>query len=463
MRGRSRRSPLVALTAALLTVLAFSGVASAHGAVGGGIEAPIPLRLLYAGAGGTVAVTAGWLAVGERTGKTEAGAPSFRIPFWFAQALRNVGRTLGLCAFVAVLLWGVVGQQIQSENVATVLFWPVWLKGLGLVAAVAGSPWRLLSPWRTVYLGLARLEGEPPAVFGAYPERLGEWPAVVGFALLVGITENLTLLPRSPRLTAALVAAYALVMIVGALACGPTWLYRADALSVLYRLLGRVAPLSVSAEDHGYRLSLRAPWQACTRPVADTSTAAFVVLVLYTVSFDGLTNTRAFREVLASMPTDLGPTPAGVALYLVGFALFLGSYWVAVALVDRLGDGETTTHTATRGTAIVFAASLLPIAAAYEVAHTYPFVLRNLGVLTELATGGVLAPNPVAGVPLSVFWGSQVLLVVAGHLVAVVAAHTVAIESYGRRGGRRAHVPLVVVMVGYTVLSLWIISQPVVN
>ncbi|MBV0925084.1 hypothetical protein KTS45_12845 [Halomicroarcula limicola] len=463
MRGRSRRSPLVAPTATVLAVLAFSGVASAHGAVGGGIEAPIPLWLLYAGAGGTVAVTAGWLAVGERTGGLSADAPSLSVPFWLSQALGNVGRALGLAALLAVLLSGVLGQQIQSENVATVLFWPVWLKGLGLVAVVAGSPWRVLSPWRTIYLGLARLEGEPPAVLGAYPERLGDWPAVVGFALVVGITENLTLLPRSPRLTAALVAGYALIMLVGALAYGPTWLRRADALAVLYRLLGRVAPLAVAREGGGYRLSLRAPWRACTRPVTDTSTAAFVVLALYTVSFDGLTNTRAFRSLLASMPTDLGPTPAAVVLYLAGFALFLGSYRVAVAPVGRLGDGDPGTHTAIDGPATVFAASLLPIAAAYEVAHTYPFVLRNLGVLAALLTDGIIAPDPVAGLPLSVFWGSQVGLVVAGHLVAVVAAHAVAVEAYGRRGGRRAHAPLVAVMVGYTVLSLWIISQPVVN
>ena len=63
-----------------------------------------------------------------------------------------------------------------------------------------------------------------------------------------------------------------------------------------------------------------------------------------------------------------------------------------------------------------------------------------------------------------VFWGVQVLLVIAGHVVAVVAAHEVAIRRYGSlAGARRGHAPLVAVMVGYTVLSLWIISRPVVT
>ena len=61
------------------------------------------------------------------------------------------------------------------------------------------------------------------------------------------------------------------------------------------------------------------------------------------------------------------------------------------------------------------------------------------------------------------FWGSQVALIVVGHVVAVVAAHYVAVERYGSgTAAHRGHLPLVVLMVGYTVLSLWIISQPVV-
>lgn len=454
-----RRVRCVAAVLTTLASLAVAGVASAHGAIGGGVDAPIPLWLLYTGAGGTVAVTAGWLAVGERTSGTERGRPSLSIPYWAVRALSNVGRSVGLFALVAVLAAGVLGRQLPTGNVATVLFWPVWLKGLGLIAVVAGSPWRVVSPWGTLYAGLTRLEGAPPALLGEYPDRLGEWPAVAGFALVVGVAENLTTLPRSPRLTAALVAAYALTMLVGALAYGPTWLRRADALAVLYRLLGRVAPVRITRADGRYRLAVRAPWRACTRSVPHVSTAAFVVLALYTVSFDGMAETRAFRGLLAATPDALGPTPAAIALYLAGYALFLGSYWAAVALVDAAADaGEPTRRTAT-----AFAASVLPIAAAYEVAHTYPYVLRNLGTLADLTTAGLFAPDPVAGLPLATFWGSQVALVVGGHLVAVVAAHSVAVDRYGRVDGRRGHLPLVVVMVGYTVLSLWIISQPVVN
>ncbi|EMA49977.1 hypothetical protein C451_18023 [Halococcus thailandensis JCM 13552] len=46
----------------------------------------------------------------------------------------------------------------------------------------------------------------------------------------------------------------------------------------------------------------------------------------------------------------------------------------------------------------------------------------------------------------------------------VVAAHAVSVGRYETLSrARRAHLPLVALMVGYTVLSLWIISRPVVS
>ena len=58
--------------------------------------------------------------------------------------------------------------------------------------------------------------------------------------------------------------------------------------------------------------------------------------------------------------------------------------------------------------------------------------------------------------------GEQELLIVVGHVIAVVAAHRVAlVRSETASQARRMHSPLVVLMVGYTVLSLWIISRPI--
>ena len=451
-----RRLATLGLTVLALAVLA--GRASAHGTVGGGLTPPIPLWALYGGAGLTVASTAGWLAVTDGRDERTAGRPTWTLPAWVGRVGAILGRSLGLLALGVVVAAGLTGRQVPATNPATVVFWSLWLKGVGLVAVLAGSPWRVVSPWGTLYDALARVEGADPALLETYPGRLDAWPALVGYLLVVGVVENLTTVPRSPRLTAALVAAYALVMVLGAVAFGREWLRRADLFAVLYRLLGRVAPLAVSVTAAGTVVEVRAPWRDCVRPVADRSVAAVVVAALYTVSFDGLRETLVFQTVLAAVGGAGATGPVALGLYLVGLALFLGSFAAATGLVDRIGGSRGASETTT-----AVAASVLPIAAAYEVAHTYPFVLQSLGLLARQQTGGATAVSGLGAMPVAAVWGSQIALVVVGHLVAVVAAHAVTRDRYGTTAGRRAHVPLVALMVGFTVLSLWILSQPVVG
>ncbi len=461
-----------------LAVLSISGIASAHQVGGTRFEAPIPLWLLFGAAAATVALTAVLLALTRsQLASHDAGvaapldaedaaasAPSrsVRIPAPIGGAVAAVAR-IGFLAIVAfAVVVGFVGPQTPAENVATLFVWAVWLKGVAMLAALVGDPWPILSPWRTVYEALARIEGAEIAL-ASYPERLGEWPALVGLLAWVGIAENLTVLPRSPVGTAVLVLGYAVAMLVGGLAFGRTWFRRADALAVLYRLFGRVAPLDVRRTDDGYAVGLRPPWRGCTTPVRSFGAVAVAVAAVYTVSFDAFTGTPEYRSILFSLrdATGLGPQ-ASVLLYLLGVALFVGAFVGVAALTARVAGSPGW-----RPAALAFAPTLLPIAVAYEIGHNYPFVARNLGQLVGVV-GGYVSPAAAPIAPLSWlsvqgFWASQVVLIVAGHLVAVVAAHAVVVEyAPSDRSALRVHAPLAALMIGYTVVSLWTISRPVV-
>ncbi|QCC52963.1 hypothetical protein DV733_12380 [Halapricum salinum] len=445
-------------------VALFPGVASAHEVSGSRLQTPLPLSVLLAGAGVTVASTALWLAVTDRTpAATDGRARSLTVPASVARPLSVAVTALFLAGVASVLVFGFVGRQVAAENVATVFTWPLWFRGLALLALVFGTAWQLLSPWRAIYRGLAWLEGGQFAVLGTYPAALGAWPAVVGFVALVGITENLTVIPRSPRLTGVVVAAYGLAMVAGATLFGTAWLRHADPLGVFYRLFGRVAPLAFDrGERGGYTVSLRSPWTGCLDPFASVSLVVFAIATVYTVSFDGFTETRAYQTVLFDLRGLLGTGPeTSILLYVFGLAGFVLTFAAASWAVERLGGSpDRNWVTAARW----FAPTVLPIAGAYEVAHNYPYVIRNLGTLVSMSVPGVESVDVLGWLSVSLFWGSQVVLVVAGHVVAVVAAHAVARSRYDSpAAARRGHLPLVVLMIGYTVLSLWIISQPVVG
>jgi hypothetical protein len=474
MRGTGRATGL-ALLAGLAAVV--PGVVAAHEVGASRFDAPIPLSLLFLGAGVTVAVTAAWLGrttgsvprLGERAesnGGTK-GAPRSTA----GRALGGISgdtmgrlRVLGQVGFGSVVAFavarGIAGRQVAAENFATVFAWPLWLKGIGLIALLAGSPWRALSPWRGVHALFERIEGRRISRF-EYPERAGLWPAVFGFVAVVGIAENLTVIPRSPRLTAGLVALYAALMVLGGLAFGRTWFERADFFEVLYRQFGKVAPVRLRNRDEEYVAELRFPWTDCSVPMAATGGVAFVVATVYTVSFDGSTSTPEYQRLLFGTREALGTGAlTGVGLYLVGLVAFVGSF-VAASEVGERASGQSSAgndRLAVGPAARAFAPTVLPIAAAYELAHNFPFAARNLGRAIELGFGaaGVEANVALLGwLSVPVFWGTQVLLVIGGHVVAVVAAHEVAVRRYGSLArARRGHAPLVAVMVGYTVLSL---------
>jgi hypothetical protein len=472
--SRRRRGRWGALGVALLCFLTLgTGVVSAHGVAGSRFDAPLPRWLLAIGAGEAVVLTVLWLLVADhprQPTKYAVATVDARTVRW----LRTGARVTFLCLVVAAVVLGVVGPAAPAENLATVFTWPLWVHGLGLVAMLAGSPWPALAPWRFLYVGLCRLGGTQLTVLTDYPSWLGVWPALGGFLALLGVIDTLTIIPRTPTLTALAIAGYGLVMIGGAVLVGPAWFQRADPLGVLSRLYGRVACVSTArSRNGGLAVAFRPPWQGCTAPASGTAVVVFILAIASTVSFDSFTRTALYEPVFVGVRDALGTgSPTGVLLYGVGLAVFLGAFLIAVGIGERLGtSADTPTEATTDGgerarhaPARAFAPPLLPVVAGAALAHSYPYVLQNAARLAEillLAAGIEVGPlEPLGWLSVPGFWASQIVVLVAGHVVAVVAAHHVAVERYPTPAtARRGIAPLVVLLVGYTVLSLVFISE----
>ncbi|MFC6952773.1 hypothetical protein [Halorubellus litoreus] len=496
-RRRGRRA-LASTVLALGALAAVAGVASAHGTT---VETPpVPFVALVVGAALAVGGTAVGLAVGPDppTGRVRIGSLDARV----VRAVTVSVRVLATLAVAAAVASGLTSRA--AVTFAEILVWPILFKGSLVVAAAVGSPWRLVSPWHVAYDALAALEGRELGV-REYPDRLGSWPAVVGLVAVVGVAENLTVIPDDGRLTVVLLAAYAFAMLALGLAFGRAALDRADAFAVLYRLAGRVAPVAYEhdagsettgadgSEAHRARVVvfLRPPWVGSARPLADVATAAFVVVAAATVTFDGAVETTAAARALATLGGVVGAY-AGLAIYVGFLAAFLaGAVLVRRAVSIAAGapastdGGRTTSERVEAGTAEgdrptapaarvgsadaervlrYLAATLLPIAVAYDVAHNYPYVLVNATRLLERAVGAVgvpLALDPGSALAPVAVWTTQVALVVGGHLVAVVAAHLATERTFpDPRRARRGHAPLAALMVAYTVASLYVLAAP---
>lgn len=62
------------------------------------------------------------------------------------------------------------------------------------------------------------------------------------------------------------------------------------------------------------------------------------------------------------------------------------------------------------------------------------------------------------------FWYGAVAIIVLGHVIAVYLAHGAALRLFGsHRAALVSQLPMLLLMVGYTTLSLWILAQPIVG
>jgi hypothetical protein len=165
-------------------------------------------------------------------------------------------------------------------------------------------------------------------------------------------------------------------------------------------------------------------------------------------------------QVVTGVPRTLGM----VALPLLFFVVYL----LFVKLSQVLGGGTGRL----RRYAAAYAVSLVPIAVAYQVAHYYTLLLVQGQAIVRYAsdpfgwgwdlfgTGGFTINAAVIGA--ETVWYSQVALIVAGHVVAVYLAHVTALRLFENyRRALWSQVPMLVLMVLYTVSSLWILSQPI--
>ncbi|CAA9488050.1 MAG: Serine phosphatase RsbU, regulator of sigma subunit [uncultured Rubrobacteraceae bacterium] len=495
--------------------LAGAPPALAHG-FGQRYDLPVPLWLYLYGAAGAVLlsfVVLGLFVGGRGAGRGYPRLNLLRFGLFRAtlagRAFVSGLRVLSVALFGLVIFTGLVGNQTPVLNLAPTVVWVIFWVGFSLFVALVGNLWALANPLKVLFEwadGLARRLGVDGGLASdaPYPAAWGVWPALALFFIFVWVE---LVFPGSatPRNIAFFVLLYSSVTWAGMSLFGKeAWLRNGEAFSVFFGILARFAPTEVrvaggvackgcdacgpGGEDcvncygcfaraaPGEReLNLRPPAVGLLRPGGTSAgMLAFVVFMLAGVTYDGLLATPLWLSAMFLLQSVTGSFGVpGTLLYgtlgLVAVPLlFLGLYAGFVKLCQAMGGGGF------RGLAGAFAYSLVPIALAYQAAHYFTLLItegQNLFALVSdpfgwgwdlFGTAGYEVDVNVVGA--ASVWYSQVALIVAGHVVAVYLAHAVALrEVADPRLALRGQIPMVALMVLYTVASLWILSQPVVE
>jgi hypothetical protein len=521
----SRYAGMTGRAGSFAAILCCPAEAAAHG-FAERYDLPIPLGFYLAGAGATVVLTFLLLALFAGAGPARGDRPPAHIVShaagrilssrWVAGSLQTIAAGL----FLLVLAAALFGDLNPYANISTTFVWVIWWVGMMFVNTFVGDLWALVNPWNALFAGAekavrllrpgARLSLDRP-----YPGRLGNWPAVLLFLAFAWL-ELISGEGEDPRSLSAAIIAYSLITWTGMIVFGRhAWLVHGEAFTAVFSTFARFAPAAFRAGGpgagthcaHGVEATdgaiigcavcfeaappaerailFRLPGAGLlARNPISVSTAALVLTLLGTVTFDGFFATPAWGATLefvtglsALAPLWQAPWMTdNLKFYLLATLIFLlfplgfaAALLACARMTSTIAGGMPAGQVARR-----FVLTLLPIAIAYHLAHYLTYLLLAGQYIIPAVSDpfgfgwnlfGTASFKPDIGLVGARFaWYTAVIAIVAGHVIAVYLAHRTALALFGDRKRMRAsQLPMLALMVAYTMLSLWIIAQPTVQ
>ena len=453
-----------------------SAIVVAHG-IGGVQDLPVPRWLFYWAA--AIVLVASFVLLGALWrspvfAKHRDGRPlSEGVSRALLGPVALFAQIVSVALFALVWATALLGDTDPFSNLApTWVYIAFWL-GVPLLSVLFGNVWRVLSPWRAIAdfaVWVIERGGREARPLSTYPARLGRWPAAFTLAAFAAL-ELAYSDPSSPRALAFAIAIYTYVALFGMASFGrDCWCAMGEGFSVAFGYFAEIGPL-VSVDG---RIRRRWPLAGLATSERVPGSTAVIAVMLGSVMFDGYSRTASWQDLLAKIEGPYLVSRPGLAELLVtganvggllAAALFVGlAFRAACAAAGLLVN-------APRDLAPDFLLSLVPIAFAYLVAHYFSlFVVQGqflIPLFSDPFGGGRdilgtadFAPNLVPFTP-NTIWYVQVGALVVGHVVGLVLAHDRAVSIFSdRQVALRSQLPMLGLMVVYTVAGLWILSRP---
>jgi hypothetical protein len=386
-----------------------------------------------------------------------------------------------LCGAIGVFLFGLTiyagfeGTQSTTANWTPIFIFVIFWLAFVPLGILFGDVFRAFNPWRAIGRGVAwavrtvsRSELPEPLV---YPAWLGRWPAVMG--IFGFATIELVYAGRDkPENLAIAILVYSAITFIGMALYGvERWMNRGEAFSVYFNLFSRISVFETREGSVGLRKPLSGLPQL--RPVAGT--VPLLMVMIGTVSFDGFTNKRTWNSRspdIAQFFQDhlsLSPEHALELTFLLGMlatVLFISTfYWLGILGAKSVGGGFSARELAGQ-----FVHSLVPIAAAYVGAHYFTLLLYQGQAMAYLASDPLGNGSNIFGTAgwqvhyglfgSNVEWYVKVVMIISGHLAALILAHDRAVAIYrDARQAVRSQYWMLGVMLGFTMLAVWLVSE----
>ncbi|HXI81106.1 MAG TPA: hypothetical protein VNM34_09855 [Verrucomicrobiae bacterium] len=447
------RAALVVAPAVVTIALAAPSAVLAH-TLSNVYQSRLPLVVYLAGAAIAVGLSFAFILIADVRAEPPVVGEGRRPQAW----LRLLLRAIGLIGWLWIAAQGIAGGT-SAADVTTLFLWVYGWVGLALLSAFVGPVWHWLDPFTTIHdVGAAILRRLGVASWASadFPPSLRRWPAVIGLIFFVWL--ELVGNGGGPRSLFIVVVGYTAFTIAMMAQFGrDEWRRFGETFSVWFAVLGRLAPLALVGDPTEERVARRPFASGLLEPGWNRIDVILIGVGTASILFDGLSQTQPWFEVFGAPEV-----PIKTLQLFAWLALLVG----AALLVSRLVGVPAT------------AAGLLPIAVGYLIAHYFTYVLidgqRIIVAIADpfqqgwdLGNFGWAFYEPSSSwLPPGFVWTVQLAAVVGGHMLGAWGGHVVAARESGAvrgaSGHRQRQVPLAVIMVALTTLTLWSLGQALV-
>jgi hypothetical protein len=477
---------------------AFAGVtvfvplaAEAHG-FGRLYNLPVPFWL-YAWSAAAVLVVSfalvGWFASAPLGAAPPASRDLTHSPLVAAlrrARLRAVLQGVALLALLLSIVTGFLGSRDPYRNFSMTAFWVVFVLAFAYATALFGDLYAAINPWRTLSSGLGRLWRGYARGRIAYPGRLGDWPAL---ALYLGFIWFELFGYGRPFQLASVLLGYTLLNLAGVWLVGAAaWFRHCEFFGLFLRLVALMAPIEFRPASGGQPSALRwrMPFAGLVQERPERlGTVVFALFMLSSTAFDGLKATQSWvfffwHDYTGLLTAWLGKTPIQAYATVLPWYKVWETFWLLAspfvyfgvyALFIALAKALARSRRPLRELLLDFGYTLLPIALVYHVTHYFTLILTQGVKIVSLLSDpfgwgwNLFGTAQVFRAPilpdLGIVWHTQVALILLGHIVSVWIAHLVALRVFAtRREAVLSQLPMLALMVLFTIAGLWILAQP---
>ncbi|MFL2665702.1 MAG: hypothetical protein ACJ0G8_07095 [Dehalococcoidia bacterium] len=395
----------------------------------------------------------------------------------------NFSKSFSIFLYLLVIVSGFIGTYNEIYSLSSVLFWVVFWAGFSILCSIFGNFWYYINPVKILYDFFENLLNISDKDKYTYPKILDYWPAVFLF-LIFAIFELIFDGSDRPRNISLFVIFYSIFIWVGMYFYGSkTWLEKSDIFTIVFELFSRLSFIeksiknknatqddlfsdkTVSNPDNKYFIRYPSSGLLFSNKLS-LSLVIFIILVLSTVTFDGISMTEVWLDILLrfeyqSFISYFVEVIALLVLFL-SFIIIFFSFCKLMKIFGKLKIGIVEIAT-------IFVITLLPIAVAYHLSHyLWYFIVTGQETIALLSdpfgygwdlfgTSNFIVNRDFN---LELAHSISVGLIILGHIGSVFTSHVYAVRlSTNEKDANYSQFPFLILMISYTILSLWIVSQ----